>query len=370
VKEKGKYKIRTGAEAGNAEGNTFIDVTFRNIFGGAEFLNLNAAFGTRTRSAYQASFGSPILSNPDFKWEVGGIQSATTKSFASHDELLRKGWASLRYATADGHAHDFAYNGAWRQVTSLAENASPSIRRDAGDSVKSSISHTWSIDTRNHPNIPSSGYYTKTISEIAGWGPLGGDVAFWKSEVESQVALPIPVSLPGISFTTGFRAGLLYPLALASDSRPLPSRINDRFQLGGPADVRGFRIAGLGPREGNDSLGGDLYAAASANLLVPLPSIGAERPFRLQAFVNGGRLLSLQNPNENDGQMNSKDVQKSVYSGIGELFSSMPSVTAGVGLVYAHPAARFELNFSLPITVRGREDARKGLQVGVGINLL
>jgi len=41
-----------------------------------------------------------------------------------------------------------------------------------------------------------------------------------------------------------------------------------------------------------------------------------------------------------------------------------------VGLVYAHPVARFELNFSLPLVLRKGEEGRKGLQFGVGINLL
>ncbi|CRK18227.1 hypothetical protein BN1723_011543 [Verticillium longisporum] len=50
--------------------------------------------------------------------------------------------------------------------------------------------------------------------------------------------------------------------------------------------------------------------------------------------------------------------------------SGPPSVAAGMGLVYAHPVARFELNFSLPLVVRRGEVGTKGVQVGVGINFL
>lgn len=53
-----------------------------------------------------------------------------------------------------------------------------------------------------------------------------------------------------------------------------------------------------------------------------------------------------------------------------DLSTGLPSIAAGVGLVYAHPVARFELNFSLPLVMRRGEDSRKGLQVGVGINFL
>ena len=212
----------------------------------------------------------------------------------------------------------------------------------------------------------------KTISELAGLGPLQGDVAFFKGEVEQQTAIPIPIpgieGNSGVAFTTGLRAGLLYPLTLGSSSSPSLSRINDRFQLGGPTDVRGFRLSGLGPHDGSDAVGGDIYAAGSANLFLPIPKVGPEKPFRLQAFVNGGRLLALRQDKE--GDMSGDEVKTAVSKAIEELGNGLPSMAAGVGLVYAHPVARFELNFSLPLVIRKGEDARKGLQFGIGINFL
>lgn len=336
-------------------------------------MNLNASLGTRTRSAYQASFETPFLSNPSFRGEIGGLASSTEKNWSSHEEILKGGWAKLRWIANSGSRHELAYNGLWRQITGLAGNASPTVRGDAGDSVKSSVTHTWVTDRRNNPILPSSGYYTKTKLEVAGWGPLQGDVAFCKSEIEAQGA--VPISIPGIqgdsgvSFTTGIRAGLLYPLPLGLDQKPLPSRLNDRFQLGGPTDVRGFRLSGLGPRDGADAVGGDVYAAGSANLLIPLPRVGAARPFRIQAFLNGGRLLALGKSEKEDGT-DHQSVNKNIYSTIAELGNGLPSMSAGLGLVYAHPVARFELNFSLPLVIRKGEEGRKGLQFGIGINLL
>lgn len=336
-------------------------------------MNLNASLGTRTRSAYQGAFETPILSNPDFRFEVGGIGSSAQKSWASHEEALKGGWAKLRWLSSQGHLHELGYNGFWRQITGLGEKASPTVRGDAGDSVKSSISHTWLNEQRDNPPLPSRGYYTKTFNEIAGWGPLKGDVSFWKSELEAQGAVPIPIpgiaGESGISFTTGFRAGLLYPLGLDADSKPQLSRINDRFQLGGPTDVRGFRLSGLGPREGQDAVGGDAYAAGSANLLLPLPKIGAEKPLRLQAFVNGGRLLALKTPN-NKTPSTPGEVKDGMIATLSELQNGLPSIAAGVGLVYAHSAARFELNCSLPLVLRKGEEGRKGLQLGIGISYL
>lgn len=373
VKEKSRLLLKTGTDLGNTEGSAYGNLLWRNVLGGAETLNLNASLGTRTRSAYQAAFETPLLSDPDFRLEIGGSASSTQKSWASHEEVLRGGWSKLRWLSQAGHRHELGYNGFWRQMTGLAEQASPTVRADAGDSVKSSVFYSWANDQRDNPLLPSRGYYAKTFNELAGLGPLKGDVSFWKSELETQGALPIPIpgikGDSGISFTTGFRAGLLYPLGVNPSSRPRLSRVNDRFLLGGPTDVRGFRLCGLGPHDGADAVGGDVYAAGSANLLFPLPRVGAEKPLRLQAFVNGGRLLPLRTSDKSTPTTNS-EVQDAAVSTVSELANSLPSIAAGFGLVYAHPVARFELNFSLPLVVRKGEEGRKGLQLGIGINFL
>ena len=372
VREKSRLVLKTGTNVGNAEGDAYVNGVLRNVFGGAETLNVNASLGTRTRSAYEASFETPILSNPDFRWQFGGLSSSTSKIWSSHEEVLKGGWTKLRWVIPGGGRHELSYNGLWRQITGLASNASPTVRGDAGDSVKSSLTHTWVKDQRDNPLLPTRGIFNKSTLELAGWGPLRGDVAFGKAEIEAQGAMPIPIpgvkSESGVSLTTGLRAGILYPLPLGFESESRPSRINDRFQLGGPTDVRGFRLSGLGPRDGSDAVGGDVYAAGSANLLLPIPRVGKDKPFRFQAFVNGGRLLALKESNKEgtDGEK----LRQTLGSTIAELGNGLPSMAAGLGLVYAHPIARFELNFSLPLVLRKGEDGRKGLQFGIGINML
>ncbi|KAL8780659.1 MAG: hypothetical protein Q9213_006368 [Squamulea squamosa] len=373
TREKSRLTFKTGTEAGNTEGSAFTNLTLRNIFGGAESLDLNASLGTRTRSAYQARFEAPILANPDFRGEFGGLASSTQKGWASHEEILRGGWVKTRWLGRGGK-HELGYTGLWRQVTGMDEKASPTVRGDAGDSVKSSITYSVMNEQRDYPLLPQCGFFTKSTLELAGWGPLQGDVAFAKTEFETQGAIPIPIpgtkGNSGVSFTAGLRTGLMYPLPIGFGNKPQASRINDRFQLGGPTDVRGFRLGGLGPHDGHDAVGGDLYAAGSANLLMPLPRVGSEKPFRFQAYVNGGRLLALkQSANEKNG-MNAASVRQSVSSTIAEMANGLPSMAAGIGLVYGHPAARFELNFSLPLVIRRGEDARKGLQFGLGVSML
>ncbi|KAK0628793.1 surface antigen-domain-containing protein [Bombardia bombarda] len=365
VREKSRLQLSAGTDIGNAEGSAYTNAVLRNIFGGAESLSVNASTGTRTRSAYNAVFSSPLLNNPDLRLSLEGLRSSAQKPWASHDEHLTGGTLRLAWLapnTADTHA--LTYTSVWRQLTNLTPTASP-----------------------------TTGYLLRLVSELAGWGPLKGDVSFLKSELELSGAVPLLASPTtgepsGISLGAGFRMGVLYPLPLGyslTSNTAAPSRINDRFLLGGPTDVRGFKQAGLGPHDGADAVGGDVFAAGGVSLLVPLPRLGRESPLRIQFFANGGRLVAVKNKGKgrevlsgggvgSEGRglvLDSRAAFNGVKAAVGELVGDgLPSVAAGVGLVYAHPQARFELNASLPVVQRRGEEARKGLQVGVGISFL
>lgn len=49
---------------------------------------------------------------------------------------------------------------------------------------------------------------------------------------------------------------------------------------------------------------------------------------------------------------------------------SMPSVSAGVGLMYRFDPLRIELNFSMPLVARRGERLARGFSIGVGIDFL
>ncbi|KAI1360981.1 outer membrane protein, OMP85 family [Xylaria arbuscula] len=380
VREKSRFMLKTGTDLGNTEGSAYGTMLVRNVFGGAEFLSVNASAGTRTRSAYSAEFSTPIDGNPNLRLSLDGLASSTHKPWASHEELLKGGGVRVNWAKENGDRLQVGYSNTWRQITGLAATASPTVRGDAGDSVKSAITYLFQRERRDNPMLPQSGYMVKTTTELAGWGPLKGDVGFSKSEMEIAGAVPVPIPglkrPSGVSIGCGLRAGMLYPLPLSFGlNGASPSRLNDRFTLGGPTDVRGFSLGGLGPRDGPDALGGDVFAAGSVNMLIPLPRGGPDSPFRLQLFANGGRSVAMRNKTKSNNtasgqRMTAGSVLSSMLSATKEVGVGLPSIAAGVGLVYAHPVARLELNFSLPLVTRQGEESRKGLQVGVGINFL
>jgi outer membrane protein insertion porin family len=62
------------------------------------------------------------------------------------------------------------------------------MRESAGQTIKSSLSHSYIIDTRDDRITATRGEYAKFHHEFAG---LGGDASFYKTELEGQVSRPI-----------------------------------------------------------------------------------------------------------------------------------------------------------------------------------
>lgn len=100
-----------------------------------------------------------------------------------------------------------------------------------------------------------------------------------------------------------------------------------------------------------DYIGGDTYWASGISLFTPVPRIPKHWDVRSHFFINGGRLI-----------------QRGPSSLVDLLHK--PSIAAGFGLVYRHPAARIELNFVVPISAVQGDGFRKGLEVGIGASFM
>jgi outer membrane protein insertion porin family len=102
--------------------------------------------------------------------------------------------------------HEFAYDGVIRHLASLTPTASLSIREAAGFSSKSSLSHTFTLDTRHDKILgtcldrattlaTTPGAYFKVYQELAGLGLLGGDTKFYKGEMEAKAGFGVSEGL-------------------------------------------------------------------------------------------------------------------------------------------------------------------------------
>ncbi|KAG6829367.1 hypothetical protein H0H87_011658 [Tephrocybe sp. NHM501043] len=238
VREKGRLYLKTSTELGNNEGNAAALGRLRNVFGGAEVFEANVSFGTKTRRSFRASLTAPLTSDLDTYGELAAFGlERDNSSFASCTEGLRGLKAIVRNGTPAHGAHEFSYEAVLRHIGGLNPTASISMREAAGQTLKSSLSHSFILDTRNDRLMPTRGYFAKVFNEFAG---LGGDASFYKGEIESHISRPV---LDGISVSFAARTGILYGLSK-------PTFFSDRFQLGGPTSIRAFRANSMGPRDG------------------------------------------------------------------------------------------------------------------------
>lgn len=351
VRERGRLFLKSSTDVGSDnDGSASVTARIRNAFGGAETVEGAIAFGTNTTRSGHLRCEWPVVvgtsEGEGLRGELGlfGLERDATW-YASVREGVKGFRACLRGHSILG-AHELAYEASMRHINDLSPDVSLRMRQSAGYTSKSSISHTFIRDTRDDPLQGTRGSYLRYVQELAG---LGGDAAFFKTESDSRYSRAL---WGGYTLSLSARTGFLYPLY------GTPSLFNDRFQLGGTTSVRMFRQNGMGPRDGKDSVGGDMYWAAGASIIGPLPG-KPHWPLKTHAFVNAGRLDSY----------NPYNPRKSSVEQIMQNLTT-PSISVGLGLVYMLNPVRVELNFGMPIAASVSDGVRKGVQVGIGMDFL
>lgn len=222
--------------------------------------------------------------------------------------------------------------------------ASSHLLFSAGDNVKHSVIHSMSKDVRDNTIAPNNGYMWKVMNEVS----LG---KFLKTNFEIN-ATKSWLPLDFITLSSTIKGGYIHNF----HSKSYPIHIMDKFYNGGSNDVRSFQLMGLGPKDILDYVGGDTSLSYGISLFSRLPiKRFYESNFRLHWFLNGGRLVNRNNCSPQE---------------LFEQMISQHSLSTGVGIVFRHPVARFELNFTLPITAHTSDATRKGFQYGIGISFL
>lgn len=303
----------------------------------------------------QATLSSPLFASPDHSIALGVFaHDRDLTSYASLVEGVRGARLALQLTSPStsilAGSHELSLDVAHRHLSRLLPTASLSIKRLAGHSVKSSLSHLYTTDTRDDPFTATRGHYLKVFQEYAG---LGGDAQHYKVESEVQLSRTLAA---GWAYSLSAQGGLLRSLNPASS--PL---FCDRFQLGGPVSVRMFRYNSLGPKDGLDSLGGDVYYSLGGSLFAPIPS-RPHWPLKIHSFCNVGQLIQSDPSQSLFHQANRRLLTSDLIA--------KPSSSIGLGLMYRQGNLRAEVNFGLPLTMRAGDGVRKGVQLGIGVSFM
>lgn len=334
-----KYTMGIGSNFSQHEGSGYIRGSLCNKTGWGEQVSLDISTGTRTKSSHmlRAILPIPWYKMADWKSEFLAYSSEKDNEWASNRSAIR----GLSFRLNKDSGSSVGLDAVLRDVQSRKLLNNDLMKAFAGESFKFSLFYNFLYDGR-------------VFDELF---PIGGRGI--SADLRSEIALP-PSSAPFIKFSGGYRsawsiwrkitgslnikAGVLMPL-----TRGGQTHVMDRFNLGGPLDVRAFRFNHLGPHDSQGiATGGEVLFASGLSVFSP---VSENHPnLKLHKFLNVGYMGSL---------------------GSTKLYDLLnPSIAAGIGICYASPQARFELNFGMPLVARRGEWFQKGLQFGVGLEFL
>jgi len=364
LQEKNWYKVHAATYIQGGESSFETGFGLHNASGSAEHVVATAEYGTENSSQFSLSYeqprpaGLPLTVDARLQQYLRNYQKAS-----SFTETMRGGVVSVK--SMDG-AHSLAYELGWRKLADPTRLASRAVLAQTGDYLKSALRYSFFFDRRNSPASPTAGYALKSSSELAGLGPGAGATQYARQQLDAQVLVPVT---PALTLSVTASAGVMLPWG---GDAPLSRAtcIADRFFLGGPSTLRGFKFKGAGPTdlrrpqrsEGGadaaavptrrDALGGDLYTSLFAALTWQLPHKAAQAlRIHTHAFVNGGNCVQVAGTG--------KSMQDTVRE-FGQTFRW----SAGVGLVLPTWFGRFEANYVHVLTQQEHDRVKRGMQVG------
>nr|WP_256476539.1 outer membrane protein assembly factor BamA [Siccirubricoccus soli] len=253
-------------------------------------------------------------------------------NIASYRE--RRAGFALRagYAFNERLRQSWTYTLTQREVYDISQTASRYILEQRGSTLLSQIGQTLTYDFRDSVIDPRRGGVLRLGTDFAG---LGGDVAYLRTRLDGSYFIPFERMLGDPDYVLSISASVGY-LATAFGKK---DRIIDRFFLGGE-NLRGFRIAGAGPRDvtTSDSLGGRFLWTQSTEMRFPLP-LPAELGLIGRAFVDVGALSqSASGPEVRD--------------------DSTPRVGAGVGISWRSPFGLINIDLAQAVVKKSYDETQ------------
>lgn len=240
---------------------------------------------------------------------------------ASYDEVKTGFGLRFGYQLGPNLIQNLRYRFEYNDIRNVGSTASLAVIQAAGSSITSEVSQTLLYNQLDSRQTPTEGYQLNFTTDIAG---LGGDVRYLRGKFSADYFHPFFERSVILRLST--EGGII--VGIGDDVE-----INDRFFLGGES-LRGFRVAGVGPRDGttDDSLGGDHYIRTLAEVGFPL---GLPEELGLRGFVwsDIGYIGAF---NDIDAVTNLLD-------------SSTPRAAIGTGFSWRSPMGPIRFDFALPI---------------------
>jgi outer membrane protein insertion porin family len=335
VSERSTGELSFGAGYSTSDGPLGdIRLTERNLLGRGQRIEGNFTISARTQEI-DLSFTEPYFLDREVAAGVDLFRRSTDfQSEGSFDQRTTGGTLRADYPLTERWRHGLRLTVREDVIHNVDNDASVFIQDEEGSALTVLAGQTLSYDARDTPFLPSDGYILQLDQDLA---DFGADTRFVRVEGRASYYYPF---FPNWVLNLAARGG--YIVGLGDDVR-----LFDRFFLGG-ASFRGFKFAGVGPRDAStgDALGGNVLYTATAEQRFPL---GLPEELRIfgRVFVEAGSLFD------------------SDASGPTVFDSSSIRASAGVGLSWLSPLGPIAIDLSEAF-LKESEDETEFFRVSFG----
>jgi outer membrane protein insertion porin family len=221
-------------------------------------------------SYYKLFYSYPDLFGSHFnRWTINGQFENRLRRYQSHDEE--------RSQTEIGIGHLFQQGDVSFRITPMrldvtiddidaTENLPGTLLRSVGDSVFQGVALDLRYSKLDNRLSPRSGVFASWNNVVYG-GPFGGQNDIWKSEFQfdwyGQLGDDQKDVRPGVYI--GGEFGVAHPFGNTDEVN-----YAERKFYGGASTLRGFDFRGVGPNQGDFSIGGETFMRFSAEYRHPL----------------------------------------------------------------------------------------------------
>ncbi|MCM8796759.1 MAG: outer membrane protein assembly factor BamA [Candidatus Omnitrophica bacterium] len=303
--------------------------------GGGQDLKLRASAGT-INSGFDLSFTEPWLFDYPITFGFDAYRRSHKRDEDvgyGYSETVTGGDLRLGKELTEYVRGDIIYRYDNIRISDVTDSAGNDLKQEAGENSISSITPSFTLDSRDNVFNPTQGNFLSGSVELAG---LGGTKDYWKFYGRASHYTPL---FRDSVIETRLRIGLAQPYG---DSDRVP--IYERFFVGGAETIRGYEERGIGPIDpsSNDPLGGESLLVANLEYTYPLFSF-----LRIAAFYDIGNVWSKMEDIGIDG----------LKSGV------------GFGIRVKTPIGPIKLDYGIPLNkAPGEQDREKSGKVHFSIS--
>ena len=259
-----------------------------NFLGRGQNLDLSVQSGTSSVDS-RLVFTDPAFLGRDVAFGMRAEYSRTNQDHANYDTRSATLSPSLSFPLSENQRLRLSYSLSQDSIVNVSSDSSIILQNEEGTELTSALGYSYSFDNRDSAVTPGNGVLIRFGQDFAG---LGGDTTYIDTSVLGLVQTSVlqdQVDLRAI-FEGGYLQGL----------NGYTTNVTQRYF--GNNKIRGFDPNGIGPRDGVDALGGNIYAVMHFETDFP---VGLPEEYGISggAFVDVGSVWGLDNTTGTAGQV-------------------------------------------------------------------